>query len=197
MAAATASSMRMMGFVRMMRRALVAIGLTLVLVVPEQAMAHQVLTLPGKAGANEYFETVPTSGGNAAPPGFDGSGNNGTNAIAHLGHGRVGVARLSHLGNAGAAAAALAASTAPSSAIAGGSEHGTARRELGRLAQSYAVNQPPGQSASSALESALTGSDDGGLGVILPLLLGAAVLVAIGLGVFRTRRHTRPPDLTA
>lgn len=181
---------------RRMRRALIAIVFAAVLAVPGQALALH-LAPPGKAGADQYFETVPTSAGNAAPP--SGGTTNG-HALAQLGHGRVGAARLSHLGKTGQAAAALAAATAPTPAsrlLANGPGANGRGANGSGAAGSTTISQPQGKSAVSAIVDALAGSDDGGLGVALPLLLVTALIVALGLGVVALRRRDRPPGAAA
>jgi hypothetical protein len=183
---------------RMMRRASILIAAAVVLALPGQAFGLT-LTPPGKSGADQYFETVPASGGNAAPP----QGTSpGSGAFRHLGQGRAGDTQLSHMGADGAAAAALAAATAPTPA--GGSGTGTSGGQNGIPSSAsqngsgqIALSQPKGQSASTALANALTGSGNSGLGVLLPVLLIGALLMAIVYAVFRLRHRPQPPDITA
>lgn len=144
-----------------------------------QATAATILAPPGHAGANQYVEVIPTSSGNAAPPGSvtgSGSATAGPSALAHLGQGRAADARLAKLGNDGKAAAALAASTAPS---------GAGRTANGAAAQSA----PQGSSAAGGVASALAGSDSGGLGILLPLLLATALIAAAGVISARLARR--------
>lgn len=182
---------------RRMRRALLMIVAAAVLCVPGQAFA---LTLnpPGQAGANQYSEVIPTSVGNASPP--QGGASNG-HALAHLGQGAKGSARLSHLGKTGAAAAALAAATAPtpaSNATAGaGKGAGGGSSRPVHTGPGGVVSQPQGSSSVSALVSTLTGSDDGGLGLLLPLLLVTGLVVALGVALLALRRRDRGPGATA
>lgn len=186
---------------RRMRRALIAVVFAAVLAVPGQALALH-LAPPGKAGADQYFETVPTSAGNAAPP--SGGATNG-HALAQLGHGRVGAARLSHLGKTGQAAAALAAATAPTPAsrLAANGRGATGRganvsgANGSGAGASTTISQPQAKSAVSAIVDALAGSDDGGLGLALPLLLVTALIVALGLGLVALRRRDRPGGAAA
>jgi hypothetical protein len=159
---------------RRMRCALVLIGVVASMVVPAEASAL-VLAPPGHAGANQYFETIPTSAGNAAPPGSV-SGSGSSQALAGLGQGRSTDARLAQLGKDGRAAAALAASTAPS-----------------HVSAAAAANSLAGGSISSGVAHALTGSDTGGLGIAMPLLLGTVLVAALGVvGVAVVRVRTRP-----
>jgi hypothetical protein len=49
----------------------------------------------------------------------------------------------------------------------------------------------------SGLWRALSGSDAGGLGLLLPLLLVTSLVAAIVLGLARRRRGAGPPELGA
>jgi len=188
---------------RWMRRALVVVGCGVALALPSNAFA-QVLAPPGHPGSNQYFETIPTSAGNAAPPGsVSGSGSAAASArrLASFGHGRAGDARLARLGKVGLAAAALAAATAPTSPAAVGQHGGTSGDNgvtgVTGVGQTPTISLPPGQSAASALANALTGTDTGGLGFVLPLLLALGVVAAVGFAALRLRRRSGPPDATA
>ncbi len=199
LAASRISAVRIMGSMRRMRRASILIVTAAVLAAPGSAMALS-LTPPGSSGADQYFETVPTSGGNAAPP----QGTNpGSKAFRHLGQGATGDTRLSHLGTTGAAAAALAAATAPSPASNSGNGSGsgagtTGGSPAGRSgAGQVNITQPSGQSGASALANALTGSDDNGLGFLLPVFLIGALVMAVGFGLLRMRQGPQPPDSPA
>jgi hypothetical protein len=167
----------MIWVVRWMRWAPTSIVIAVSLALAGPASAG-VLVPPGHAGANQYFEVIPTSAGNAAPPGsVDGSGTAeaGSQALAGFGKGRTGDAQLAKLGKDGQAASALAASTAP--------------RTKG--AQPGAVPASGGGSLGSGISRALTGSDSGGLGLVLPLLLGTALVAALGIIAARLRRGPR------
>jgi hypothetical protein len=150
------------------------------------------LAPPGKSGADQYYETIPTSGGNAGSPAATGhsiSGHgNGTNALASLGRGRAGESHLSKLGKPGKAAATLAAATAP--ARAGGRTH----RPGGGLSASQirSFSAPAGSSTASALASLLGGSDLGGLGFVLPMLLLLALLAIVAVAASTLLRRRRP-----
>ena len=177
----------------MMRRALAVIFFAAVLAVPAQASALTVAP-PGHAGSDQYFETVPTSSGNAAPPGGPAAGKGADRSIDRLGHSRAALRKLSHMGTEGQAAASLAASTAPGAtgSATGASGKGSG---IGLAPASQGLSQPQGEGAASGLASALTGSD--GLGWILPFGLLAAFLAALLLAVARLRRGSEPPDATA
>jgi hypothetical protein len=170
---------------RWMRWALIVSALGLPIALPANAFAL-VLAPPGHAGANQYFEVIPTSAGNAAPPGSvsgSGSAQGGPQALAPFGKGRSGDTKLAKLGKDGQAAAALAASTAPSVPGATG--------RAGTSSLNGATSQ--GGSASGGVADALTGSDAGGLGLLLPLLLATALVAALGIAAARLRRRPASP----
>jgi hypothetical protein len=167
-----------MGWVR---GATVSLFSVLLLALPGESLALK-LTPPGKSGTDQYFETIPTSAGNAAPP--TGKSGGGDTAVARLGQGRAGVTRLTHLGKDGQAAASLAAATAPSSTSKGPSG------AVGGLT-------PPGDSAPGAIAHALIGSDTGGLGLALPLLLATCLIAAGGLFAWKLRHGSDQPELPA
>jgi hypothetical protein len=175
---------------RRMRRALITSLLAgLVALPPAVAAAAQpgqiTLVPPGHSGASQYFETIPTSAGDAPPP--QGGPAAGTGSLGRLGDGRAGAARLAKFGRDGASAAALAEATAPTPAPSGSQARpGTGATRLG----SHPVPPAPrGGSSLGGLISALTGSDAGGLGIALPLLLAATLVAAIAVGSRRLRQR--------
>jgi len=157
---------------------------TIAVVASPNAASAGVLAPPGHSGADQYFETIPTAAGNSAPPGsVKGSGTSsaGPQSLSGLGQGKTGDTQLANLGQAGQAAARLAASTAPPR-----TERSAARQGLAGSG-----------SVSSGLGNALAGSGAGGLGVLLPILLATAAVVAAALAVGRLRRHSgSPPPAT-
>ncbi len=188
----------MIELMRWMRRAPIFIACAVSLTLPGEALALSIVP-PGKSGADQYFETIPTSSGNAAPPPGGGSSGKGgaTNpsrgrALTQLGQGRTGTARLARLGKDGQAAAALAAATGPSPA-----PKASERSVLGNSVGPRRETAPlQGESGGSAVSQTLTGSDAGGLGPLLPLLLGTTLIAALGFAAARLRRRSRPPDLS-
>jgi hypothetical protein len=136
------------------------------LTVPAVAGAQGSIAPPGKSGADQYFETIPSARGNVAPPaGGSARGLRGTGERA-----------LARLGKDGQAAAALAAAGAPpttgSAAAGAGSQQG--------------------RGPAATLGHVLTGSDSGGLGLLLPILAGATLLVAL---LAMLLRRLRPREL--
>jgi hypothetical protein len=179
---------------RTMRRALVLMFFAALLAAPGQAFGLTVAP-PGHSGSDQYFETVPTSSGNAAPPAGPTKGKGADRSIDRLGHSRGALRKLSHMGTAGQAAALLAASTAPSATGSASNGNGNGSGSgIGLAPASKGLSQPQGEGAASALASALTGSDQGGLGWILPIGLLAALLAALLLAAARLRRGSEPPD---
>jgi hypothetical protein len=166
---------------RWMRRAVVFAVSAVALTASPAALAIT-LAPPGKAGADQYFETVPSSSGNAAPPSSGGgSGATATHALATIGHGAAGAAGLARLGKDGSAAAALAAVTAPPPAA----TSATPRPGVRKVPPDVSVN--PSASATGGVADTLTGSDAGGLGAFFPLLLVATLIAALGIAAQRTR----------
>jgi hypothetical protein len=138
---------------------------------PAAANAKKYLP-PGKAGASEYAEVVPTAGGGVKPPTNDSTA--GGAALSKLGAGRAGAHKLQKLGMDGQQAAGFARATAPRLAPVSSGGGPSASASIPRT----------GGSAVSGLLSLLGGSDGGGIGLLLPLLLacglGAAVATVVG-----------------
>jgi hypothetical protein len=135
------------------------------LALPVAARADRQLVPPGKSGAEQYFENVPTAAGPAAPSGnpkgLPTAGAEATPAAL------AALRALQRHGKDGAAAAGLAAGGAPPAAASGsgGSRAGTG--------------------TGAALSRALSGSD--GLGAWFPILLVLSLLAAVAAGVLRRR----------
>jgi hypothetical protein len=186
---------------RWMRRAGVSLVFAVLLAVPSVAGA---LTLapPGKAGASQYFETIPTSSGSAAPPQGGGSGHAASVAI---GNGVAGSHALAKLGSDGHAAAALAAATAPVVAASSGKQGGASagsqpsgsKPPARSTAAGGSATSQPGGSAVVGLTNAVTGSDQGGIGLFLPLLMVLTLAAAVWAGIRNARRPGGPPSQSA
>lgn len=173
-----------------MRRAVRVLALIIVvaaLAVPATATAAHYAP-PGKAGATQYFETIPTSGGNVAPPSYNptprpssSSSSSPTTAsptLASVGTGSHGSKKLSRMGKSGQAAANFAQATSPVVPAASSTGNGLDKLQAN-----------PGGSAVGSLTSMLTGSDAGGIGIFMPLLLGLSLLAALGIGAYRAIRR--------
>ena len=160
------------------------IGVLAVLLAMPQLASAITIDPPGKAGANQYAETIPTANGNTTPPAGGGSSAPVGGALAQLGRGRAGASALVRRGGDGRAAAAFATATAPAVA--------TSPLEPGAPS---GVATPHGDSPLSTILGSLTGSDNGGLGALLPVLLAVTLVLAVGLAVWRRRQRTEPPGL--
>lgn len=149
---------------------------------PALAGKTKVYDPPGKAGANEYAEVVPSAGGNVAAPAL-GGGNTTARQISALGAGSVGVRKLAKLGREGAGAAQFALQTAPAA---------TPTRlpaPTPTPARAGAKLDARAGSALAGIGRLIAGSDVDGIGLALPLLLAASLTGAVGFGVLRARRH--------
>ena len=158
----------------------------LTLAVPAFAGKTKVYDPPGKAGANEYAEVIPSAGGNVAPP-SSGGGNTTAAQISKLGAGKVGIKKLTKLGTQGTAAAQFALQTAPSPTP---TRLPPAKASV-PLRAGTTVKAPAG-SALAGVGRLLGGSDIDGLGLFLPLLLAGGLVSALGLTFVRARGGRAP-----
>jgi hypothetical protein len=127
----------------------------------------------GKAGANEYVETLPASGGNVAPPaGGTSSGSTLTQSSAA----KAAKRKLKRLGSDGKAAVQFADATAPKPLLPPHQQSGTALS--------------PGGSALTGFLHVIGGSDSGGIGAFMPLLLAFGLGAAVAFSVVRVRRRS-------
>jgi hypothetical protein len=149
---------------------------------------------PGRSGASQYVEVVPTACGGATPPSVGGKGSGSGGSINRIGHGAAGVSRLSHMGAQGKAAAVLAAAGAPQlpSGAAGGAGGAQATGHGGSPAANFGSLPSVSGSGGGALSDALAGSSGSGLGLFLPVLMGILLAAAVGMGVMRARRGGGP-----
>jgi hypothetical protein len=146
------------------------------------AAKTKVYAPPGKAGTSEYSEVVPTSGGNVLPPSM-GGGNPTAAQISRIGPGKAGVRKLSKLGKQGAAAAQFAQATAPAVIH---SAHGL--KGPPSPTGSATLTAAPGGSSLNGVADLLGGSDAGGIGLLLPLLLAFGLGWAGAVVLLRVRR---------
>ena len=125
---------------------------------------------PGNSAVGEYVEDVPTAGGGrpvSSAHGLSAQPGALPAAVAH---------RLAAAGPNGHRTASLAEGTAPSS--------GASRQAAGTYSR---LLQKDAGGTIGSLTRSLTGGD-GGLGVLLPILLAACVVVGAGVAVSRRRR---------
>ncbi len=155
------------------------------LVLPARAQAVTCAP-PGNSGIDQYFETIPGASCNLAPPGSGPASGSGATQLTP-GQRR----QLASLGPAGRAVAQFVASTAP--AIEG---TGPSSPQAGgkRASPILIAAAPPAASGESPiiglLKPIVSGSAPGGVGILLPIFLAAALLLAIVAGL--RRLWTRP-----
>jgi hypothetical protein len=159
---------------------------------------------PGVSGANQYTETLPGPGGNSAAGGGNSSGG-GTGAPNSAAQtlGTKNARKLESLGADGKAAAALATESAPTNAKPkqtghrGGKQTGKGPVEkTGASSSGTATSNAQGSSGVEQVLGQITGtggSNSGGMNWLLPLLIGASVVVAATY-VFARHRPARPQD---
>lgn len=163
----------------MARRALtvVAAGALLALALPSPSVAQcGDRVAEGNSEIDQYLESVPGACGDRRPgAGNEGTeGGSGTNASTSVPP--AAAAALEALGADGAAAVAVAEATSAG-------DRGAAAEDRGESASGDAP------SPTGLVGDALSGSaDDGGLGLLLPLILGLVALGGVALAIAR-RRH--------
>ncbi len=133
---------------------------------------------PGNSGIDQYFETIPGASCNQAPPG---SGPASSSSGSQLTPGQR--RQLTSLGPAGRAVAQFVAATAPAIEGTGPSQAGGSRAGGKRAAPILIAAAPPAASGEppviGLLKPIVTGSAPGGVGIVLPIFLAAAVLLAL------------------
>jgi hypothetical protein len=160
---------------------------------------------PGVSGANQYTETLPGPGGNSAAGGGTSTGG-GAGAPKSTAQtlGATNAQKLEALGPEGKAAAELATKTSPvepSSKKAG--RKGTEGRlsgqtSAGKSGASTSAGSSNAQGSSGVQQvlgqiTGTGGSNSGGMQWLLPLLIGASVVVAAAY-LFARHRPPRPQD---
>jgi hypothetical protein len=168
------------------RRVAVTLAVIGSIAVPAEATAAKIYAPPGKAGTSQYAETLPASGGNVGTPATTGGNPTGVQ-LSKLGAGAAGARKLAKLGKTGQSAAAFASATAPTLT--------RARHLLAPAANVSSGTQidRSGGSAASGVLHLIGGSDSGGIGVFLPLLLAFSLGAAVAVGARRgLRRRQRP-----
>jgi type IV secretion system protein TrbL len=190
------------------KSALAVLALFASLILPAAAAAETVVP-PGNSAVTQYTEQFPTAGGNAKPNAGIGGGGAGKTPSKVLGAGNA--QQLESKGAVGEEVAALAAETAP---VSGGSSGGSAHAGAGnahnapnsdgkpagkagggegnagggsRPAGSTAADTGGGSSGLGEVVGQATGSTDGELGLLLPLILLGTVLCSL----FYLRRERR------
>jgi hypothetical protein len=159
---------------------------------------------PGVSGANQYTETLPGPGGNSAAGGGGSSAGGGAGAPKSSAQtlGATNARKLEALGPEGKAAAELATQSSPASSNskrAGDKDakpSGPGSSEKAESSISTRSSDAPGSSGVQQVLGQITGtggSDSGGMNWLLPLLIGASVVVAATY-LFTRHRPARPQD---
>lgn len=151
---------------------------------------------PGKAGTSQYAEDIPSGGGNVSTPAM-GTANKSSAQIDKIGAGKAGVRKLAKLGKTGEAAAQFAQETAPTTTVAAAPTKAAPTKAVvtGKpgIAAGSRVFTASGGSAVSGVGKLIGGSDAGGIGIFLPLLLILCLIGAAAAGVARLRNgHSEP-----
>jgi hypothetical protein len=145
----------------------------LALAVPAGAQAQD------NSALDEYLETIPGAGGDNPSSGQDGgSGGGGDPLPAETS------ASLESQGPAGAAAAAVAEATAPERR---GGAGGSGERERRGSEDGGSGGGGGLPAVDEVVDNVAGGSDSDGLGIVFPIVLGAALLAAIAFVLIRRR----------
>jgi hypothetical protein len=162
-----------------MRRFCVATLAAALLALPAAAHAQEVP--PGNSGVDQYLENLPGPGGDKPSNDVGGGGGGGGGNLP------PGVAEdLEAQGPNGAAAAALAEQTVPEQPKGNAGDESAKGPSTGGD-----VKREDDGSSLGDIFSALAGSDSGGMGIFLPILLAGTLLCALVLIVTRARRGDR------
>jgi hypothetical protein len=166
---------------------------------------------PGVSGANQYTETLPGPGGNdAAGGGHLAGGGTGVPKSTAQTLGAKNAHKLEALGPEGKAAAELATQSSPAATSSSSSSNSTmatghkdgkhaGQGAGGKAGSSNSSRSSGAQGGSSGVQQVLGqitgtgGSNSGGMNWLLPLLIGASVVVAATY-IFARRRPPRPQD---
>jgi hypothetical protein len=161
-----------------------------VLAFPSTAVAAN-LVPPGNSAASQYTESFPTAGGQQQA----GSGSHRGNRSPARALGARNARKLDAQGVEGRAAAEVAAATAPSAAGGGGpgAAHGAGEQAptpAGGVGGARAGSGLPGGSSGlgEVIAQATGSSSSGELGLLLPLLIAAAVIWSLAFLWRRTRK---------
>ena len=136
---------------------------------------------PGNSQVSQYIETgtVPGSCGNQSiNPSRSPSGQPFSSSTSH---------ELQNLGPAGAATAQLAAATAPPGGSGGGKSSG------GGSGKSSAGGGPSSSIPAQVGSVLGTGDSSGGMGFVLPLIIGVTILAGVAYLLHRRRRSSSSP----
>lgn len=150
--------------------------------------------LPDGSGLDQYVESLPGAGGNNTGSAGGRNGSNPGGKPAQLPS--KAKKSLVESGEAGRATALVAETTAPTGSTRACANCGVGKPKKGEdsgrtdLAGNLSSANTDKQSPLAAAFSAGTGnSDDSGMGILLPVLLAASLVMAIAIGAGRFRRR--------
>lgn len=164
---------------------------------------------PGVSGANQYTETLPGPGGNSAAGGGSSTTGGDTGAPHSTAQtlGATNARKLEALGPEGEAAAELATQSSPvgpssdsgskKAGHKGGKHYGQASGGQADASAGVGSSHAQGSSGVQQVLGQITGtggSNSGGMTWLLPLLIGASVVVAAAYLFARHRPPPRPQD---
>ncbi len=161
------------------------------LALPAASFAQDIVAPTDNSGIDQYVEDFPSPSGDkpTVPQGSGGSAGSGGGGVAGGRLSQGDVASLRAQGPAGRAAARLFGAAPREGARKGGGGRRDDRRRSKRdQATGASTGEPQGQSGLSAILAAF-GGDDGGMGPLLPVLLGAIALVTVLAGLRRRARR--------
>lgn len=161
-----------------MRRLAIPLACLLLATLPAGASAQRGNAPPGNSGIDEYVESIPDAGGNRPTEGIGSV--EGASRLS-----RRSQRALAARGSVGTAAANLAGATAPEKRRLDPSEEGR--------------SEDAASGPASAVRRAVTGSGEGGMGLVLPVILVLTVLAAASIAVARwtTRGEGQEPEQSA
>ena len=157
----------------------VAICVGLLASLSSAALAQDTNAPPGNSGVDQYLETVPEAGGNRPA-----SDRNSSQLPAGT------AKRLRAAGSDGQAVANLVASSGPHSAKKPSAGSPEERAQVRRARpRSDATAARPRKVPATIAAPTLGGSGSGGMGLLLPLLLGLSTVAALLFVLHRRRSH--------
>lgn len=176
-----------------MRQISILLSIAGLLAVPAAATAAQGNIPPGNSGGNQYTEGIPGPGGNQRTHG-GGGGQNGQGSSPLSPSARQALAGRGALGER---VAALAAATGTGHRVGGGQTAGAAGKgAAGKGAGGKGQSKGGNGAASggngdsgllSAVKHAVGDEDSGGMGIVLPLIIGLSLLGALAIVLARRR----------
>jgi hypothetical protein len=164
-----------------------ALLLALAVAAPSSAR-NRSRTPSGNSAISQYLESIPGAGGgsptNTIQPSNESHSSPSAGGGSYSAHSSLSARRLAALGADGAAVSSLVGATAPPSrsGIGAPGSAGTGRNPGGTLG----VGAPPRGAFSPSTSSA----GGGGVGVVLPVLMGLSLIGTIALAILRRRHAT-------